>query len=322
MSVSTIIVTYNRREDLLRCIEAVLAQTVPPDYLLIVNNASTDDTEEFLYQKYGEPSLKKKVGEEVVSLLCEYGKIPIYLINKITNTGGAGGFHTGLKVAHEYFVTDYYWMMDDDGFPATECLEQLIPYLKQCDYVMPVSIDIENKQNLSWPVRIRSGKKTLSYQIMKDSWGKIMNYIFPFNGSLLTEKIVREVGYINEKLFIWGDEYEHYWRCKKKGYQPITVTDAVFFHPANKMSFVPIMGGLLRVPFAESKLKMICLARNYTYIYYHYDKRIKIPVKFLMYTWLFLITRKWDIQGWLLYCNSVKDGIRGDFTRHLKYLPK
>lgn len=98
--------------------------------------------------------------------------------------------------------------------------------------------------------------------------------------------------------------------------------NAVFYHPAAKLHFVSICFGLFKVPYVDSPLRMICLARNYTYIYLHYDKKIKIFIKFLMYTWLFLITRHGDIKGWKLYINSVRDGFKGDFTRHLKYLNK
>lgn len=322
MSVSVIIVTYNRRNDLLRCIEAVLAQTAPPDYLLVVNNASTDDTEEVIYQKYGELSLEINVGGDVVILLSGCGKIPIYLINKSTNTGGAGGFHTGLKVAHKYFATDYYWMMDDDGYPTEPCLSELLYAIHENDYVMPVSIDINNYDKLSWPTRKRNRTKTESYEELKESWGTVMDYVTPFNGVLLSKRCVDIVGYVNKDFFIWGDDYEHYYRCLAAGINPVTIMNARFLHPAQKVMLEPIFLGLMQVAFSESKLRMVCMIRNWTYIYFHYNKKNRILIKFLMYTWFFLITRKWDMQGWKLYCNSVKDGIRGTFTRHLKYLPK
>ena len=124
MSVTTIIVTYNRKDDLCRCIEAVLAQTVVPDNLLIVNNASTDNTENFLYEKFGNPVDKKRMDGDNILFLQSINNVSVYLINKSVNTGGAGGFYTGLKLAYEYFLTDYYWMMDDDGY--NESVENII----------------------------------------------------------------------------------------------------------------------------------------------------------------------------------------------------
>ena len=47
-SVSAIIVTYNRINELLRCINSVKTQSILPNHIIIVNNASTDDTEKIM----------------------------------------------------------------------------------------------------------------------------------------------------------------------------------------------------------------------------------------------------------------------------------
>lgn len=319
MNICGIVVTYNRKKLLLQCLSGILSQTTQVNSIIIVDNASTDNTWETIKEKY---KFEKELITDTLVNVGIFNNIDFYYIKTSHNKGGAGGFSLGLRSAHSMQKFDAFWMMDDDGYPSSNCLEEQIKGLEKYnyDYVMPTSIDIENHNQLSWPVRLKNGGKTLQYTEMKESWGEIMNYIYPFNGSLLSKKIVDEVGYVNEKLFIWGDEYEHYWRCKKKGYQPITIVNAKFYHPANKMSFVPIMFGLIKVPFSESELRMVCLARNYTHIYWNYDNKLKIPAKFLIYTWLYLITRKFDFKGYKLYIDSVIDGMRGDFTRHLKYL--
>ena len=79
MSVTTIIVTYNRKDDLCRCIEAVLAQTVVPDNLLIVNNASTDNTENFLYEKFGNPVDKKRM-DGIIFCFCKVSIMFQYIL--------------------------------------------------------------------------------------------------------------------------------------------------------------------------------------------------------------------------------------------------
>lgn len=298
-TISTIIVTYNRKNELFRCIDAVINQTSKTDHLIIVNNASTDGTEMDVVNKYGDS---------------------LTLINLPTNTGGSGGFYTGLKYAHESFNTDYYWMMDDDGYPSEKCLELLLSEADNYDYLMPVSIDINDHKKLSWAVPLKNKRKTESYDEIKKNWGKIMNFVAPFNGALLSRNCVEKVGYINKDFFIWGDELEHYYRCKKNKINPVSLVAAEFYHPAAKLPKVKIFFGLINVFYVESDLRMVCLARNYTYNYIHYDKKYKILLKFLMYTWLFLITRHGDFAGWKLYCASVMDGFKGDFTRHLKYL--
>lgn len=317
-TVNAIVVTYNRKYDLVRCIRAILKQSISLTNLLIIDNASTDDTFKYLVeQRLSDDVLLE---ENKLLKVKTINSCDIWIYRNNRNTGGSGGFHIGLKLAHKKLKADLYWLMDDDGYPSPTCLEELAAYSDEYDYIMPTSIDIENHYRLSWAVRKKDGKKTIRYNELKNSWGEIMDYVTPFNGILISNKCVNEVGYINKNFFIWGDEYDHYWRCVEKGYKPVTLMSAKFYHPSQKLPLVPIIGGLFHVPYVDSKLRMICLARNYTYVYRHYRQWYKIPIKFLLYTWLFLITRRGDMEGWKLYCASVKDGFKEDFSRHWKYL--
>lgn len=316
-SICAIIVTFNRKDLLLRCIDAVLTQSYKCKELLIVDNASTDMTSDAVKEKF---DYTFELVLDTPSSLGEVNGIKITYIQKSSNEGGSGGFSLGLETAHKSKAFDAFWMMDDDGYPSKDCLKEQVQFLDRYDYIMPVSIDIEDHNKLSWPTILPTKGKTIEYEVLRQSWGEIMTYVYPFNGSLLSKKLVDNVGYVDKRLFIWGDEYDHYWRCKIKGFKPITVIKAQFYHPSNKMAFVPIFFGLIKVPFVDSKWKMVCLARNYTYIYRHYHQKYKIPLKFLTYSWLFLITRKWDIEGWRLYVDSVKDGFKERFDRHRKYM--
>ena len=315
--ICVVVVTYNRVALLMRCIEAVLTQTYRCHALFIVDNASTDGTTDAVVRKFG------YTGEILVDTATDLSIVNdtrVLYVKKSRNEGGAGGFSSGVKLAHQMNLFDGFWIMDDDGYPSSNCLEHLIPYLEKYDYVMPASIDVDNHQQMSWPTILKRGGKSLDYNKVRESWGEIMEYVYPFNGSLMSRRLVDSVGYVDKRLFIWGDEYEHYWRCKQSGYCPITITNAEFYHPANKMSYEPILCGLINVPYVDSKWKMICLARNYTYIYKHYGMWYKIPLKFLVYAWLFLVSRKLDWDGFRLYVQSVIDGFKEDFTRHYKYL--
>ena len=79
--VVAIIVTYNRKELLRECIEALLNQDYKHCDILIIDNASTDGTREYINSVVD----NKKV---------------IY-INTGSNLGGAGGFNYGIKEAYK-----------------------------------------------------------------------------------------------------------------------------------------------------------------------------------------------------------------------------
>ena len=301
--VSAIIVTFNRKNDVVRCIDAVLGQSFPVKNIVVVNNASTDGTLELLSKRFPIQDFPN-----------------VHILNLEQNTGGAGGFYTGLKFAHENLNSDFFFLMDDDGYPDKNCLELLLKKATElnCDYIMPVSLDIENPINLSWLTRKKNHKKTLSYKELRSSWGEIMDYVIPFNGTLLSKKIVDEVGYINKDFFIWGDDYEHYYRCKKAGFKPVTYLDAKFYHPAQKLSVKPGFFGF--APYTEQKLYFYCMIRNWTYIYFHYGQRWKIVVKRIAYFCFFIFSRHFDIAGWKFYKKAVQAGLKGDFSNHLEFV--
>jgi glycosyltransferase involved in cell wall biosynthesis len=112
--VAAVIVTHNRKEKLLRCIEAVLMQDseILPD-IFIVDNDSTDGT-----------------GEEVSGLLS---KVPDRIIysNLRHNSGGAGGFCYGIRKATEAGY-DFIWLMDDDCRADTAALREFL----HCDQIL------------------------------------------------------------------------------------------------------------------------------------------------------------------------------------------
>lgn len=314
-----VIVTYNRKDDLLRCLKAVMNQSHAPQGILVIDNASTDGTLEHL-KTNGIVDERCEPGENDLVLAGATEACAVWYCRRPYNTGGSGGFHMGMKLAIERLGASYCWLMDDDGYPELDCLECLIQKAGEYDFIMPISIDMKRRELLSWVVRKRNGKKTARYDELVDSWGDIVPYVTPFNGTLLSKRCVTNAGYVDERFFLWGDEYEYYWRCKENGIVPVSVTRARFYHPAQKLPMVPVMMGMLRVPYVDSPFRMVCLARNYTYIYLHYHQIYKIPAKLMLYSWLFLITRHGDFAGWRLYLLSVRDGIKGDFSRHWKYL--
>jgi rhamnopyranosyl-N-acetylglucosaminyl-diphospho-decaprenol beta-1,3/1,4-galactofuranosyltransferase len=106
-SVRAVVVTYNRRTLLLACLEALADQTHTLDGVIVVDNASTDGTEETLVHA----DVRRR--------------IPIDYIRLTRNGGGAEGFHYGLRAALGTDA-DWIWLMDDDCEPAPDALATLL----------------------------------------------------------------------------------------------------------------------------------------------------------------------------------------------------
>ncbi|MCG2828369.1 glycosyltransferase family 2 protein [Methanothermobacter sp. K4] len=125
LRVAAVVVTYNRKELLMECLEALLRQTRPLQAIYIIDNASTDGTPELLHREGYTPSLEG--GTLIRKTLHNQEEIRIIHIRLPENTGGAGGFHEGVKRAyHDGY--DWIWLMDDDAEPLKDSLEKLLPY--------------------------------------------------------------------------------------------------------------------------------------------------------------------------------------------------
>lgn len=103
---AAIIVAFNRSAKLLKVLDALDIQTKRPDIILVVDNASTDDTQ----------ALMEARARDDGSL--RYLRLP-------KNVGGAGGFHAGLKAAYG-MGAHYFWISDDDAYPEPDAIEKLL----------------------------------------------------------------------------------------------------------------------------------------------------------------------------------------------------
>jgi rhamnopyranosyl-N-acetylglucosaminyl-diphospho-decaprenol beta-1,3/1,4-galactofuranosyltransferase len=208
MKIAAIIVTRNRRKLLERCVKSMLTQTRQPDRVYVVDVASTDDTLDFL--SLADSKIK------VVSLK--------------DNVGGAGGFHAGIGSAFEDGY-DWMWCMDDDGFASPDALARLEAMLPQttCDWLNSLVVDAGNDQNLAFRLFVNGELKRLRGEI--EEIGVLKGDANPFNGTLLSRKLVAQIGLPLKELFIRGDEAEYLNRAKKKGFNICTVATSIFFHP-------------------------------------------------------------------------------------------
>lgn len=205
--VTAVVVTYNRQALLCECINALRSQTRKPDTILVVNNGSTDNTEEWL-----------KSQTDIV-----------FITQK--NIGSGGGFSTGISEAFKAGAT-WVWCMDDDGYPKEDALQLLLEasdeelLLRNC-----AVIDKQDKKSFVW--------KTQQYSNLDEVDCKLIHGIgHPFNGTLLHRKVIERVGVPQARFFLWGDETEYYYRIVKKNRIPVcTVAASIHYHPRSAFSY-------------------------------------------------------------------------------------
>ncbi|GAA5178447.1 glycosyltransferase family 2 protein [Modicisalibacter zincidurans] len=102
--VYAVILTYNRKELLKRCLDAIYSQTRPCDGVIVVDNASHDGTQQQLLE-------------------ANYPSLKVYVLSR--NIGASGGFNAGFRLAYRN-EADFVWMMDDDVIPKPNALQNLL----------------------------------------------------------------------------------------------------------------------------------------------------------------------------------------------------
>ncbi len=191
--VQAVVVTHNRKETLTECMDAILAQTIPIERLILVDNDSTDGTRSFLREK------------------GYFDRPEIIYIRLSQNAGGAGGFYEGMKIARKA-QPDWVWLMDDDVIPAETCLEELLKASK----IINGKISF-----LSSSVRGADNEAMNVPKIFKDQFTKYTDWYkhldhgivqvvkATFASILVNIQAVNQCGLPWARFYIWGDDSEY-----------------------------------------------------------------------------------------------------------------
>jgi GT2 family glycosyltransferase len=206
MKIAAVIVTFNRINLLKKCVDSIRCQTYKVDEIIVVNNSSTDGTLDWLNEQSDITTITQR------------------------NSGGAGGFHTGIKTAFEKGY-DWIWCMDDDGYADENSLQKLLEFKieEPCVLNSMVVSNIDNSK-LSFSLYDREQKRGhINLADLKDY--KIVKGACFFNGTLLHRYVIEQIKYPIKELYIHGDELEYYLRILKYNYEILTITDSLFYHP-------------------------------------------------------------------------------------------
>jgi GT2 family glycosyltransferase len=267
--VTVIVVAYNRAELLKETLSALQNQSVKLHKVIVINNASTDNTK----------------------IIATNHSVKPFVYNSEKNTGGAGGFYIGLKIAYEKFNSDFYYLMDDDCIPKKDAVEELLKandnYYKNTSIHLSVlsskAIWTNGKQH---PMNKSRIKPFVSNIELKNA--KKINAVpirsASFVAFFVSNNAVKSYGYPLKNYFIWNDDFEYSTRILKKNIG-IFVPQSVVVHKTN------YFGDTATDPGNK----------------FYYEVRNKI--------WIFFKSKNFYLNEWLLYFFST---IRRWFITWLK----
>ncbi len=217
--VCAVVVTYNRKALLLECLNALLAQNYPVERILLIDNASTDGTTELLREKgYLDNSL------------VEYLRLP-------TNTGGAGGFHEGIKWAYKEGY-EWIWVMDDDTIPDPNALSELFVAYQRFDKAQQpkllaskvIWLDGSLHTMNSPAVKISDDENS----ILAAQHSTLSVRHTTFVSTLLHRMTVEQYGLPIADYFIWVDDIEYTARILRNEFGVLVPNSLVLHKTVNK----------------------------------------------------------------------------------------
>jgi rhamnopyranosyl-N-acetylglucosaminyl-diphospho-decaprenol beta-1,3/1,4-galactofuranosyltransferase len=239
-SVCAVVVTYNRKNLLIECLEALRKQTRPIQGIYLIDNASTDGTPELLLEKgyiseLPPQDLKEPWEKEFIIQNLTNGKeVKLHYVRMHESTGGAGGFYEGVKRGYERGY-DWLWLMDDDAEPKEDALENLSIYFKNSNIVgLASTVFLPNGAVAIYHRRRINFKDVfpliqIPLQLEEYQKQAVEIDMASFVGLLVKRDAIKKIGFPKKDFFIHYDDVEYSIRLRSIG-KILLVPKSIIFH--------------------------------------------------------------------------------------------
>lgn len=220
-SYASIIVTFNRKQLLAEAVRSVLNQTLSPQFVVIVDNASTDGTSEFLK----------------ASGILDSPKVKLLKLSE--NLGGSGGFYYGLEYVMQNLNVNWVSLSDDDAVYHLDYFERINSYSKQSQKVQAFAGRVEFEDHeiqLGHRKFISKNGRFSGFDVPEKTY-KEENFevdFASFVGLVLSTNLIDKIGLPNKDYFIWFDDLEYSIRIRKFT-QIIVLSNAIITHKTSKI---------------------------------------------------------------------------------------
>ncbi len=238
--VVAVVVAWNRRDLLIEVLEGLLSQTVPVTEIVVIDNASDDDS--------AEVARTRAPNADVLTLSH--------------NTGGAGGFAVGAARALTDHNADWLWLMDDDTIPTPTALEELLRGAEG-ERVVLAGSRVVWTDGQDHPMNTPREKPfvTRAERAAAAHAGTLAVRSSSFVSMLVRADIVRERGLPIADYFIWNDDFEFSTRILR-GMRGRYVPASVVVHKTKKLGSTDVDPGERFYYEVRNKLWMLLHSRG------------------------------------------------------------
>ncbi|HXV28476.1 MAG TPA: glycosyltransferase family 2 protein [bacterium] len=232
--VLVIILNYGQPDDTTECVRSVQKSDYPNFDILVIDNASPDDSCE-------------RIEKEFPGIL---------LMRNPVNLGYAGGNNAGIRFALEKGY-DYVFILNNDAVVAATAIRKLVdsaetnPHAtivapKVFFYDQPKIINSFGTQ-IDW-FRLRSRVGDYGKEDSEALNQTVEREIIPGAALLIKKQLFEEVGLFNEEFFLIHEDADLCLRNIKKGFRNLLVPDAYVYHKISKtLSAYPFLSSYYSV---------------------------------------------------------------------------
>ncbi len=222
--ISVILVNYNGKKYNDKCIESILNSTVSQEIqVIIIDNASTDDSLDLLYEKWGN---NDKI--TIISLDNNYG------FSKANNVGIEWAIKNNFK---------YFFLLNNDTEIAEDAIEKMVEAQRKNNAIVVSKIVYADKPDIIWCAGGTFSKliwKPIQRGLNQKDIGQynLSGYCHFANGCsmLLSEEIVQKLGMLDERFFLYYEDVEYSLRAKNMGIPIWYCANAIVYHKVNGSS--------------------------------------------------------------------------------------
>ncbi|MCQ2060131.1 MAG: glycosyltransferase family 2 protein [Fibrobacter sp.] len=218
---SVILVNFKNAAKTISCIQALDNQSLLPDCIYIIDNASgTADREKF-ENTFGAGLAQSERG------------IPLQWIWNEQNLGFAAACNQGIRLSQACGFKGYIWLLNNDTQPEANALENILKKAKETGAGITGSLILDASGNVSGGV-CRIHPKFASVRRVKvpvdSATGEIPFDYVEGSSFLLSPECIDKVGLLPEDYFLYFEEADYCTKAKQFGFKMAWARDSIVYH--------------------------------------------------------------------------------------------
>lgn len=215
-SIIAVIPTYNQKKDVKEAVVSLLKQTVPLKKIVVIDNASTDNTSEYLNKYIEENGLKT-----------------VSIIRNKRNEGVTGGRNRGIEYAKD---AKYVLFFDHDMVAKSTMLEELLNTAKADKNIGIVTPKIYywDEKNIIWSagtdVNLTTGQTLFRGGEDKGQYEEAEEVAVAPAVLLVKHKVLKKIHKFDPVYFATYEDTDFCFRAKKARFSTFYAPKAVAYH--------------------------------------------------------------------------------------------